>query len=98
MRLIAGLWVILSLSLVSCSTRVDTDEGPVLGNTREYKGQESSGKYFSFRGIPYALPPKGNLFLKDPKRWKDPRRMINSDRPVQFSIIFKDDDNIVDQP
>ena len=46
---------------------VETHSGRVRGAIKEFQGQDGSGQYFSFKGIPYAKPPVGNLVWKDPE-------------------------------
>jgi len=47
---------------------VTTSSGRVRGAVKEYVGQnqEVAGEYYSFRGIPYAEPPVGDLIWRDP--------------------------------
>merc|ERR1719282_1753030 len=47
---------------------VDTNSGRVRGAVKEYVGQnqEVAGKFYSFRGIPYAEAPLDDLMWKDP--------------------------------
>ena len=47
---------------------VDTNSGRVRGTVKEYVGQnqEVAGKFYSFRGIPYAEAPLDDLMWKDP--------------------------------
>ena len=46
---------------------VDTESGRVRGAIKEFQGQDGSGQYFSFKGIPYAQPPVGDLVWRDPE-------------------------------
>ena len=46
---------------------VDTESGRVRGAIKEFQGQDGSGRYFSFKGIPYAQPPVGDLVWRDPE-------------------------------
>lgn len=47
--------------MTSSAVIVDTTYGPVSGNQRtSFMGDE----FYSFRGIPYAKPPIGNLRFK----------------------------------
>ena len=46
---------------------VETYSGRVRGVIKEWRGQDGSGTYYSFRGIPYAQPPVGDLVWRDPQ-------------------------------
>ena len=55
---------------------MDTESGRVRGAIKEFQGQDGSGQYFSFKGIPYAKPPVGDLV------WRDPEPVDNWDGEV----------------
>ena len=59
---------------------VDTNSGRVKGTVKEFIGQnqEVAGKYYSFRGIPYAEAPLDDLM------WKDPLPVSPWDEEVHF--------------
>ena len=46
---------------------VETQSGRVRGAIKEWRGQDGLGTYYSFRGIPYAKPPVGDLVWRDPQ-------------------------------
>ena len=56
------------MSLLLLDVAVRTNSGTVWGRAKEYVGQnqEVAGEYYSFRGIPYAEPPVGELIWRDP--------------------------------
>ena len=55
---------------------VETHSGRVRGAIKQFQGQDGSGQYFSFKGIPYAQPPVGDLV------WRDPVPISNWDEEV----------------
>ena len=65
----------LSLLLLCCllileayaDVTVETQSGRVRGAIKEWRGQDGLGTYYSFRGIPYAKPPVGDLVWRDPQ-------------------------------
>ena len=56
--------------------RVETHSGWVRGAVKQFHCQDGSGQYFSFKGIPYAKPPVGDLV------WRDPEPVDNWDGEV----------------
>ena len=67
--------VILCLG-ARADVRVETPSGWVRGAIKQFQGQDGSGQYFSFKGIPYAQPPVGDLV------WRDPEPVDNWDGEV----------------
>ncbi len=76
--------IALAISLSSCSAgserayvvvapHVLSPSGEIIGTT--------DGSYFAFRGIPYALPPVGDL------RWRAPQAMPQWDRPFDATSV-----------
>jgi len=45
---------------------VKTASGNVRGSSKTFTGQDGQGDYYSFKGIPYAEPPVGDLMWRDP--------------------------------
>ncbi|XP_063826463.1 neuroligin-3-like [Ostrinia nubilalis] len=83
----AGLQFIIYVE----STVVQVNEGLLLGVRRPTS--TGRGEYYSFKGIPYAEPPVGNLRFKDPiphKPWTGLREaLVHGPRCVQFDrLIF----------
>nr|CAI5839956.1 unnamed protein product [Callosobruchus analis] len=78
-KLVLVLQIFNSCSLISCvdfvpeylqhlSLQVQTPKGTLQGSVKRTKDQ--GVQYFSFQGIPYALPPIGDLRFKDPVPFK----------------------------
>ena len=66
---------------------VETHSGRVRGAIKQFQGQDGSGQYFSFKGIPYAQPPVGDQV------WRDPEPVSNWDGEVwrwhKFGLTFR---------
>ncbi|VEN50797.1 unnamed protein product [Callosobruchus maculatus] len=78
-KLVLVLEIFNLCSLISCvdfvpdyfqhlSLQVQTPKGTIQGSVKRTKDQ--GVQYFSFQGIPYALPPIGDLRFKDPVPFK----------------------------
>ena len=70
------LLCLLCLGARADDVKVETHSGRVRGAIKQFQGQDGSGKYFSFKGIPYARPPVGDLV------WRDPEPVDNWDGEV----------------
>ena len=61
-----GLSNLFPLVLLCLGARADvmveTHSGRVRGAIKQFHGQDGSGQYFSFKGIPYAQPPVGETW------------------------------------
>ena len=66
---------------------MSTNSGSVLGAVKDYVGQnqEVAGKYYSFRGIPYAEPPVGDKIWRDP----EPVSVLTWGDEVTFLFLLK---------
>jgi len=64
------MWLINTLVVLTiqsaASVIVSTKNGNVKGSQRQYHGLHKNGSFYSFQGIPYAVPPEGSLRFKDP--------------------------------
>merc|ERR1719225_541409 len=80
MGLLSSLSPIVLLCLLCLGARADvqleTHSGLVRGAIKQFQGQDGSGQYFSFKGIPYAQPPVGDLV------WRDPEPVSNWDGEI----------------
>jgi para-nitrobenzyl esterase len=65
----------LTVSAISLTANVATSGGPIYGNHRDANG------ILSFKGIPYAQPPVGNL------RWKPPTTHASWTTPVDATTF-----------
>ena len=62
--------LLLTVNAQTLTSNVTTSSGPIFGNARDANG------ILSFKGIPYAQPPVGNL------RWKSPTTYPSSRTPI----------------